>query len=81
MPAQATANSVIASANRLMELRHFCRSSSKNGGNQRARVADSDPPDEIDDGKSPADRNVDAPDADAFDEQVADGEQQHHQRA
>ena len=29
MPAQATANSVIASAKRLIELRHVCRSSNR----------------------------------------------------
>ena len=50
----------------------------QDGGNQRAGVADTDPPDEVDDGESPTDGNVDAPDADAFDEQVGDGEQQHH---
>ena len=55
-PAQATANSVMASANRLMDVRHFWLSSNKNGGNQCAGVADTDPPDEIDDGEAPADR-------------------------
>ena len=42
----------------------------KNGGDQRAGVADTDPPDEVDDGESPADGNVDAPDADALGEQL-----------
>ena len=41
----------------------------KNGRNKRAGMADADPPDEIDDGKSPRDGNVDAPDADALVEQ------------
>ena len=72
IPAQATANSVMASAKRLMELRHGCRNNSKNGGDQRAGVADTDPPDEIDDGKAPADGNIDAPNAHADDKQVAD---------
>ena len=35
-------------------------------GDQRAGMADADPPDEVDDGEAPADRNVDAPDADAL---------------
>ena len=39
----------------------------QNRRNQRAGVADTDPPDEVDDGEAPADRNVDAPDADAAD--------------
>ncbi len=78
MPAQATANSVMASAKRLIELRQDCRSRSKNGGDQRAGVADTDPPHEVDDGESPADGDGDAPDARALDEQVADGVQHHH---
>src|SRR6266849_4954045 len=40
----------------------------KNSGDQRAGMADTDPPDEIDDGESPADRNVDAPNSDALDD-------------
>ena len=35
-------------------------------------MADADPPDEVDDVEAPADRDVDAPDADAVGEQVAD---------
>ena len=50
----------------------------KNGGNQRAGVANTDPPDEVDDGESPADGDVDAPDADAFEEQIPDGVEHHH---
>ena len=44
----------------------------QDGGDQRAGVADADPPDEVDDREAPADRDVDAPDADADDEQVGD---------
>ena len=39
---------------------------------QRAGVADADPPDEVDDGEAPGDRDVDAPDADAREQQVGD---------
>jgi hypothetical protein len=35
----------------------------KDGGDQCAGVADTDPPDEVDDGEAPADGDVDAPDA------------------
>ena len=35
-------------------------------GDQRAGVADADPPDEVDDVEAPADRDVVAPDADAL---------------
>ena len=65
MPAHATANSVIASANRLIELRQLWLQQQQNRRDQRAGVADTDPPDEVDDGEAPADRDVDAPDADA----------------
>src|SRR5262249_28037878 len=51
----------------------------QDGGNQRAGVADTDPPDEIDDRKAPANGNVDAPDADALDDEPGDSNgQQHH---
>ena len=70
MPAQATANSVIASAKRLIDVRHFCLQQQQDRRDQRAGVADADPPDEVDDVEAPADRDVDAPDADALDEQV-----------
>ena len=53
----------------------------KNGGNQRAGVADTDPPDKIDDGEAPADGDRDAPNADALEEQITDGKQQHHGQA
>ncbi len=39
-------------------------------------MANTDPPHEVDDGEAPANRNVDAPDADATIEQVGGGEQQ-----
>ena len=44
---------------------------------QRAGVADADPPDEVDDGEAPADRDVDAPDADALHQQIGDRDHQH----
>src|SRR5262249_45472283 len=46
----------------------------QDGGDERAGVADADPPNEIDDGESPADGNVDAPDARALCEEPADGD-------
>src|ERR1700722_9583123 len=51
----------------------------KNGGNQRAGVANTNPPYEIDDGKSPTDGNVDGPNSDALDDQPTDGYGQHAQ--
>jgi hypothetical protein len=50
----------------------------KDGGDKRAGVADSDPPDEVDDGEAPADGDGHAPDADALQKQIADGVQHHH---
>ena len=81
MPAHITANSVMASAKRLIELRQLCLSSSKNGGDQRAGVADTDPPDEIDDGESPANGNVDAPNANALEEEQRDASSSRLQQA
>ena len=53
----------------------------QDGRDQRACVADADPPHEVDDGKSPGDRHIDSPNADATQEQHPDRpEQQHHQR-
>jgi hypothetical protein len=37
----------------------------RESGNQRARMANSDPPDEINDGEAPSDRDVYAPNAHA----------------
>ncbi len=73
MPAQATANSVIASAKRLIDVRHSCRSSS--------RIAEISVPawpmpihqTKLMMSKPQPDREVDAPDADAVEEQLADG--------
>ena len=82
MPAQATANSVIASAKRLIDVRHFCWKQQQDGRDQRAGVADADPPDEVDDVEAPADRDVVAPDADALgSSRSADDQQQQHRAA
>src|SRR5580704_9763660 len=40
-------------------------------------MADTDPPDKVDDGETPADGDVDAPDADALHDQPADGDVHH----
>ena len=48
----------------------------EDGGDQRAGVADADPPHEVDDREAPGHRDVDAPDADAHVEQPADGHRQ-----
>ncbi|MCG3160744.1 MAG: hypothetical protein JMDDDDMK_01819 [Acidobacteria bacterium] len=48
--------------------------------NQRARVPDPDPPDEIDDGESPRHRDVNAPDADALDQQISDRAAEHERQ-
>ena len=45
----------------------------KNRGDQRSGVANTDPPDKVDDGEAPANRNIDAPDASALEEEIADG--------
>ena len=55
----------------------------QDGRDQRAGVADADPPHEVGDGEAPGHRDVDAPDADALDEQVdddADEDQQQQRR-
>ncbi len=76
MPAQATANNVMASEKRLIDVRQSCLSNSKNRGDQRTGVADTDPPHEIDDGESPGDGDDDAPDANALVKQPGGGDQQ-----
>src|SRR3954468_20857210 len=48
----------------------------ENGGDQCASMADTDPPDEVDDGESPTNRDVDAPHADALEEEQGACEQQ-----
>ena len=57
-----------------MELRQFWFSSSRMARDQRARVADADPPHEVGDGEAPHHRHADAPDAHAL------GQQQRHGR-
>ena len=71
-----TANSVIASANRLIDVLHVCWQQ-QDHGDERARVADADPPHEVHDRKAPPHRVFDAPDTDALDQQLRDGQQQH----
>ena len=80
MPAHMTAKIVIASAKRLMLVRHFWCMQQQNRGDQRAGVADADPPHEVDDREAPGDRDVDAPDADAHVEEPADRDDQHLQQ-
>src|SRR5207249_1264335 len=46
-------------------------------GDERAGVADPDPPDEVRDREAPGDRHVDAPDADPDPEQRADRNPEH----
>jgi hypothetical protein len=65
MPAQMTAKIVIASAKRLMLVRHFCRNRKSTARDQRAGVADADPEHEVGDVPGPALDVVVAPDADA----------------
>src|SRR5205814_5921345 len=48
----------------------------QNRRNQSARVADADPPDKVQDVQSPADRNVDAPKTDPFEQKLCDRQQQ-----
>src|SRR6266478_5929609 len=53
----------------------------KDRGNQRARVADSNPPDEVNNRKPPSNRNLNSPDPHADDEKISDGiQKQHHER-
>ena len=49
-------------------------------GDQRAGVADTNPPDEIDDGEAPADRNLNAPDPRAFQDEVGQRDKQRHRQ-
>jgi len=52
----------------------------QDGGDQRAGMADPDPPDEVDDGEAPRHGDIDAPNPNAGGEEIGDGvEQQHHQ--
>ena len=43
-------------------------------------MANTDPPDEVDDGESPADGNGGTPYADALEEKVSDGVEHHHRQ-
>src|SRR6185312_2086047 len=52
----------------------------QDGGNQRARMADTDPPHKIDDGEAPSDGDGDAPDSHALDQQIANGSLQHAEK-
>jgi len=45
----------------------------QHGGDKGAGVTDSDPPDEVDDRKTPRDRNIDSPDPDTLIDQVKNG--------
>jgi hypothetical protein len=69
----------MASAKRLIEVRHCCRSRQEDGRDQRARVADADPPDEVDDVEAPAHGDVGPPQPDALEEEAGHGEEQQHQ--
>src|SRR5205823_7316217 len=51
----------------------------ENGGNQSSGVSDSDPPDKVDDGESPADGDIYAPNSDSANEQIADGVEPAHE--
>ncbi len=53
----------------------------QNRRDQRAGVADADPPDKVDDGKAPGHRLRDGPDADALQEQPGHRHQQHRRAA
>ena len=53
----------------------------QNGGNQRAGVADTDPPNKINDGEAPSDRDGHAPNTHAFDKQIADRSLQHTKKS
>ena len=75
MPAQITAKSVIASAARLIDVRHFCREQEQDRRDQRAGVADTDPEHEVGDVPRPADRVIQSPDADAGRDLIAEAEQ------
>ncbi len=58
----------------------FLTQQKKNRGNQRPGVPDSNPPDEIDDRKAPADGNIDAPYPHADRQQPSHRVQKHHQQ-
>ncbi len=53
-----------------MDVRQLLAEQKQNGGNQRAGVADADPPHEIDDGPTPHHRVLNSPDAHACGHEV-----------
>ena len=57
-----------------MALRHLRAEEKQNGGNQRARVADTDPEHEVDDAESPRHGSVVAPRADTVVQRPGDAE-------
>ena len=63
--AHMTAKMVIASAERLIDVRQLLAEQQQDGGDQRAGVADADPEHEVGDVERPADGLVEAPGADA----------------
>jgi hypothetical protein len=82
-PAQITAMMVIASADRLTDVRHRLPEKKKDRGNQRACVADADPEHEVGDVECPADGVVQTPRPHAGVELVRhrnDAHGQHRQR-
>src|SRR5207247_2106566 len=48
----------------------------QNGGNQRSRMTDPDPPDEVRDLERPSDRNVVPPDPDSLDDEIGQRDEQ-----
>ena len=57
----------------------FLEQQQQDGGDERAGMADADPPDEVGDGKAPGDRDVDAPNARPAIQQVADRHAEHQE--
>ena len=72
--AHMTAKIVIASADAVDRRAPLLPEQEENGRDQRAGVADADPEHEVGDVERPADRDVEAPDADALPEQPGDRE-------
>ena len=76
MPAHMTAKMVMASEKRLIAGPPLLVQQQEDRRDQRAGVADADPPDEVDDREAPGHRDVDAPDADADVKEPGDGDGQ-----
>ena len=81
IPAQMTAKIVIASAARLIEVRHFCAEQKQDRGDQRAGVADTDPEHEVGDVPRPADRMIESPHTDAGGNLIAEAEEAESRRS